>query len=302
VGDLILITGATGSQGGAVFRALRFRHHSIRVLVRDPVSDGARALAERGAELYPGDLGDNESIARAMTGARAAFAITVPNAADGELTQGRAVLAAAQATGLDHLVLASVARPARTVDIEHFASKAQVEREAKASGVSTTVVAPTWFLENLLASRAQILAGRLPLALPSSRTLQVVALADHGELVASLLLGEPAAPWRRVEIASDELSPSKMAEELTALLGRPVRHDFVPPASLEPTDLAALYAFLSTAGYQVDLPELHARFPAVQWHRFRNWAREQDWTGTGGSDCEPRRKPVGGPSRCRQAG
>ena len=46
--DVILVTGATGQQGGAVARQLLARGHRVRAMTRKPDSDAAQALAQIG--------------------------------------------------------------------------------------------------------------------------------------------------------------------------------------------------------------------------------------------------------------
>ncbi|MEC3996559.1 NmrA family NAD(P)-binding protein [Actinacidiphila sp. DG2A-62] len=66
--DPVLVTGATGNQGGAVARALLAEGRPVRALVRDPSSAAARALATAGATLVRGDLDDSASLKEAVTG------------------------------------------------------------------------------------------------------------------------------------------------------------------------------------------------------------------------------------------
>lgn len=39
-------------------------------------------------------------------------------------------------------------------------------------------------------------------------------------------------------------------------------------------DLAAMYAFLSDGGYDIDVPGLRSRYPEVDWLRFAEWAAD----------------------------
>ena len=55
---IVLVTGTTGQQGGAVAAALMRGGFKVRALVRDPKKPAAEALARAGAELAVGDLGD----------------------------------------------------------------------------------------------------------------------------------------------------------------------------------------------------------------------------------------------------
>jgi nucleoside-diphosphate-sugar epimerase len=80
-GKLILVTGATGHQGGAAMRHLRAKSFAVRALTRDPDRPEARALVGHGAEVVRGDLDDLASVARKPWRASTAcfqFRIRVP--------------------------------------------------------------------------------------------------------------------------------------------------------------------------------------------------------------------------------
>jgi len=65
---LILVSGATGRQGGAVARSLLERGIGVRALTRDPEKPEARELAELGAEVASRDLEHRSSIERVLDG------------------------------------------------------------------------------------------------------------------------------------------------------------------------------------------------------------------------------------------
>ena len=90
-GAVILVTGATGQQGGAVARELLAAGHKVRAMTRNPDSEAAKALADLGAEVVRGDLNDTASLERALKGAWGAFAIqnTWEAGVDGEEEQGK---------------------------------------------------------------------------------------------------------------------------------------------------------------------------------------------------------------------
>jgi dihydroflavonol-4-reductase len=71
VGVKTLITGATGFVGSALLRRLLARGHRVRALVR-PGAD-RRNLAGLPVEEFPGDLGDSDSLDRALEGCRFLF-------------------------------------------------------------------------------------------------------------------------------------------------------------------------------------------------------------------------------------
>ena len=87
----ILITGATGKQGGATLAALAGKDFTLRALTRKPASDGARSLAASGVEVVAGDFDDAASIRRAVEGAWGVFAVqnTWEAGVEGEERQGK---------------------------------------------------------------------------------------------------------------------------------------------------------------------------------------------------------------------
>jgi uncharacterized protein YbjT (DUF2867 family) len=276
--DPILVLGATGTHGGAVARVLLGAGITVHALVRDPGSDRARALGGLGVRLVPGDLLDRASLVRAFADVAAVYAVTTPfaNGADEEERQGETIVAAAVEAALGWLLLASVAAAVKA-PVPHFRSKARTEQRLAATSVPWTVIAPSYFYENVLGSRASIMAGRLPLALPRDRPLHQVNLVNLGQLVVAVLARRDEHLDRRVEVAGDAPTPDAMA----AALG--VRYEPVPLDALRrrSEDLAAMYAFLADEGYAIDVPRLRAAYPEVAWTTFADWAQRISWTSPG---------------------
>lgn len=269
-----LVLGATGGQGGAVVSALLDRSLPVRGLVRDTSAPAAKRLAERGAEVVAGSLDDAESLAAAMGGASGAFALTTPFEAgpDAEIEQGRAIAAAAQRAELPHLVFSSVAAADQRTGVPHFDSKAVVEHELAAADVPRTVLGPTYFFDNALGGLDRIREGVLDLPLPPNLPLQQLARRDLGEFAAEVLLNPEPHLGHRIELASDEPTPTQMAAALSAVLGTPVRHEQPLVEHVENPDMQAMWRFLNGPGYRVDLSALHASHPQVRWTSFAQWA------------------------------
>jgi uncharacterized protein YbjT (DUF2867 family) len=273
----VLVLGATGGQGGAVAAALIRAGRPVRALVRDPAAPAARRLAAAGAQLATGDFTDPAALSAAMQGAAAAFALTTPfeSGPGAELEQGRAIIEAAAAARLGHLVFSSVAGATQDTGIPHFESKAAVERVLTASGLPHTVVAPTYFYDNALGGADRLRRGVLDLPLPADHQLQQLDRTDLGSFV-ELVLRDPATfAGRRIELASDAPTPAQMSQALSAALGRPVRFDEVPMSAVRQgsPDMAAMWGFLRGRGYQADIGALHRGYPEVAWSTFRAWAQ-----------------------------
>ena len=76
---LIAVVGATGAQGGGLVRSILADpdgEFTVRALTRNPSSEGARALADLGAEVVQADISDAASMERAFEGAHGAFCVT----------------------------------------------------------------------------------------------------------------------------------------------------------------------------------------------------------------------------------
>jgi uncharacterized protein YbjT (DUF2867 family) len=274
--DPILVLGATGGQGSAVTCALLDRGAPVRALVRDLASSRARRLAVHGVETVAGSLDDRASLAAAMRGARAVFALTTPFEAgvDAEVAQGRAIVAAAHDARVPHLVFSSVAGADTDSGVPHFQSKALVEAELAAGDVPYSILGPTYFFDNALGGVQQIRNGVLQLPLPPDRPLQQLARPDLGAFASKVLLAPDGFTGQRVELASDAPTPTQMAAALSDAVGRPVRHQESPAIDrISNPDMQAMWRFLNGPGYQVDIPALHAAHPDLPWTSFAEWVR-----------------------------
>jgi len=240
----------------------------VSALVRDPSSQRAQALAAEGAALHQGDMLDARSLSEPFSEADAVYAITTPfeSGTGEEERQGEAIISAAQDTGLEWLLLASVAS-AGDASVPHFTSKWHVERQLAATDIPWTVIAPSYFYENVLGSTGLIREGVLPMAVPADKPLAQVALANLGQLVAQVLVQRDEHLGMRVEVAGDAPTPAQMASAFGA------RYEGVPIETISNPDMHAMYEFLSDAGYAVDPAAVRARYPAVPWIDYDVWAR-----------------------------
>src|ERR1700748_1658647 len=100
----VVVTGATGKQGGAVAHALLARGHKVRAVTRDPNTKQAKLLENAGASLVKASLDDTLAIAETLEGATSLFAMTTPfGGTEAEIQQGVAATDAAKAAEV-HLV------------------------------------------------------------------------------------------------------------------------------------------------------------------------------------------------------
>lgn len=262
------VVGATGQQGGAVVAALISRGQGVRALVRDPESDRAKALADQGVELVRADLTDPDSLQTAFTGVDGVFAMTTPREGgpEAETEAGLAIVDAAQAAGVPHLLFSSVGGAERETGIPHFESKRRVEEHLQSLPLRSTIVRPVFFMDNLtqfMTPREEdgVLVLRAPLA--PEVPLQMVAVSDIGTVAAALLINPDAAPGGELEIAGDDLTPEQIAATFGAQAGLPARFEPVPTDGMDEDSKAMFDWFTRVPAYQADFGRTRELDPAV---------------------------------------
>jgi uncharacterized protein YbjT (DUF2867 family) len=270
------VLGATGAQGGAVVAALIEAGASVRGITRNVESRRAQELAGGGVEVVAADLSDIGAVTRAFSGVEGVFALTTPfeDGPDAELEQGATIIAAATRAEVPHLVFSSVSDADKHTGIPHFDSKAKVEQALADSGLSYSIVGPTYFYDNLLSGLDDIRAGRLELPIPPDMPLQQLSRRDLGRFVATVFADPTRFAGARVDIASDDPTPRQMAAVLSDVVGRPVELASTDPAEIGSPDMRAMFGFLASTGYSADISQLHSAYPTVGWQTFADWARE----------------------------
>ena len=284
-GRLVLVTGATGQQGGAVARNLLGRGFGVRALTRDPEKPEAKVLAERGAEVVRGDLEDRSSLDRALEGVYGVFSVQNFWEAgyEREIEQGKRLVDAAKAADVEHYVYSSVGSAHRETGIPHFDSKWEVEEHLRGSGVPFTILRPVFFMQNWeMFGKDQILGGTLAQPLDPDKPFQMLAAADIGVFVA--LAFENPREWigREVELAGDEMTMPEVAGTFSRVVGREVGYYQVPWDQFEVNageEATVMYRWFNDHGYEADIAALREVHPGLI--AFEEYLRTHDWEGAG---------------------
>jgi uncharacterized protein YbjT (DUF2867 family) len=279
----ILVTGATGKQGGAVARQLlKQTGFAVRALTRDPAKPAARALAESGAEVVRCDLDDLPALKRALEGVHGVFSVQNFYEAgyDREVRQGKTLADAAKAAGVEHLVYSSVGSADRQTGIPHFECKWEIERHIHQTGLSFTVLRPVFFMQNWRNYvREPILHGTLPQPLDPHRRLQQISVDDIGTFAAMAFQNPARWAGRTLELAGDELTMPQTAEVFTRVLGRRVTYVQVPWDQFRQNageETTKMYRWFNDIGYNADIEALRREYPALS--TLEEVLRREDWT------------------------
>ncbi|MEU9282343.1 NmrA/HSCARG family protein [Streptomyces sp. NPDC048341] len=272
----VLVTGATGLQGGAVARELVRRGWDTAALVRDPDSSAARRLAALGVTLRRGDLDDEASLRAAMDGAHGVFSVQTfmtPTGLGGEVRQGRAVARAALAADVAHVVYSSVGGAERHSGVPHFDSKRGIERYLAELGVPHTVLRPAFFMDNFAAHGVPREDGTLVvrLALKPHTRVQFIAVEDIAHFAAEAFERPREYLGRSLELAGDELTAAEVAQAFAGRTGLPARFEELPldTAAASPyipnaPEIALMFEWFQRHGYRADIPALRAEHPGLK--------------------------------------
>src|SRR5215203_1201438 len=279
-GRLILVSGATGQQWGAVARSLLGRGIGVRALTRDPEKPEAKELVDLRAEVASGDLEDRSSIERVLDGVHGVFSVQQfwETGVEGEVRQGVLLADAANGAGVEHYVYSSVGSAHRETGIPHFESKWEVEEHVRGSGVPYTVLRPVFFMQNWEFMGEPILGGTLPQPLDPDKPFQMVDANDIG--VFATMAFENPGEWigREVDLAGDELTMPEIADTFSRVIGRKVDYFQTPWEQFEEQmgeEGTVMYRWFNDHGYEADIPALREEHPGLL--SFEQYLRGHGW-------------------------
>jgi len=275
----ILITGATGKQGGATLRHLAGQPgFKIHAMTRKPESPAAKVLAGLGAELVAGDLDDAASLERALDGVWGVFSVqnTWEAGVEKEEEQGKRLAKLARDKGVQHFVYSSVGSAHKKTGIPHFENKFRVEQTVKALGFpSHTILRPVFFMENLTSPQS-LHDDKLVSALRPNTRLQMIATDDIGKFGAKAFLAADTMKGAEVDIAGDEVTMPEAAKALSGLVGKNVTYQPIAMEAVRQNseDLALMLEWFEAVGYSADIPSLESKW-GIRPRTLKEWTRTQ---------------------------
>lgn len=206
---MILVTGASGTAGGAVLAALKGRADALAATREEP-GPGQRRF----------DLADPATYAAALDGVRGLF-LMLPPGLPKACQRFRALLAQAKTQAVERVAFLSV----RNADRLPFLPHRRLEREIEASGLAWTHLRPNDFMQNFATVdlyREGVRAGRLVGPGGKSRT-SYIDVRDMGDAAARVLT-EPGHENRAYPLTGPEpLTLPEVAQAISAALDRPIR-------------------------------------------------------------------------------
>ena len=280
----LLVTGATGRQGGAMICHMLGKGWTLRALTRSPNSRAAQELTRQGVEVVQGDLEDPASLERATRGVHGVYSVQDfwSVGAKREVAQGKNLAEAAKKAGVEHFVYSSVGGAERNSGIDHWESKWEIEKHIRKVGLPATILRPAAFMENYYIDQVEIgiLKGKLADPIRADKPYQTIASEDIGAFAA--LAFERASEFigLELEIAGSELTNPEAAQVFSRVLGKPVKFRKLPMPMVRLVlgkEFYQMFHWFNEAGFKADIASLRRRYPEVHLQTLEEWLRNEGW-------------------------
>jgi uncharacterized protein YbjT (DUF2867 family) len=281
--DIILVTGATGNQGGAIARQLLSKGYRVRAMTRNPQSEKSRALAVLGAEVVSGEFDDPASLERALEGVWGAYSVqnTWEAGVAREEEQGKLFAEVARKKAVSHFVYSSVGSAQRQTEIPHFDNKWRIEEKIRSLAFpSYTILRPAFFMDNFASPwfKPGLLEGKLKIALKPGTVLQMNSVEDIGKF--GLLAFENHEKMNGIELdfAGDQLTMPETAAIIGKAMGKQIIFERPPIEEVRKwsEDFAVMLEWFDRVGYCADIAALEKNY-GVKLVKFSDWATKADW-------------------------
>jgi uncharacterized protein YbjT (DUF2867 family) len=214
----ILVTGATGTTGGAIVRQLSAAGIAARALTRDP----ARAKSLANISFVAGDLADPASLATTFAGIEAVYLNVVPG--PDALLQIDNAIAAAKAVGVTRIVKLSGLNATPQSPSAIIRMHVEADSRVRASGIGYTILRANSFFQNIEGQLATVkVAGKFYLPLGDARQ----SLIDVEDIAAVAVIALTGKTLRNRDL--DLTGPAALnfhdvASALSNAFGKPVSY------------------------------------------------------------------------------
>ena len=227
---MILLTGATGRVGSAAARALLNAGVPFRVLVRDETK---LSLTDHDIDVITGDLGDPQSVRRALEGVDRALIVMGNHPDQAALERQFATLA--EQAGVTHLVKISSMEAAEDASAVLPLNHYETEQHIVASGMNWTFLRPNFYMQNMLMYAEAIKHGG-SFALPLGAAVTAMVDTEDVGQVAAAVLSEDGHAGHIYELTGPNLMNfHEVADRLGGVIGYNVRYDEQPPEDFRAT-------------------------------------------------------------------
>ena len=280
----ILVSGATGRQGGAVIKHLLKNNFAVKALSRTPDSIPAQCLISIGVNVVKGDMSDIQSLMDAMIGCAGVFSIQnyFECGGDKEIQYGKNMADAAIKSNISHFIYNSVSGADSNSGVPHFETKNIIEQYIKSINLPATILRPVKFMENYYIPQVfkGILSGKLFDAIKPGKKHQMIAVDDIGKYVADAFANPDKYLNKAIDIAGDELTNEQVASTMTEVLGIKVKFKRLPLFVVKlmmDKELYLMFKWFNEKGFNANIEEIKRDFPSVKVTTLNEFLINENW-------------------------
>lgn len=233
---MILVTGATGLNGGELVHQLSARGVALRALVRS-AAKAAALSALPNVEVVAGDMARPETLSGALRGVDRAMLISSSDPAMLEVQSN--FIAAAVSAGVKHVVKLSGIMPDLDSPFRFARMHGEIERRLEASGMAFTHLRAGEFMPAYFRQVPSIIArGMLFLPMENAK-IASIDVGDIAEIAATVLTSSGHEGKIYPLTGPEALSMAEVAEKLSAATGKRIQYVNVAPDDAKNAQLAA---------------------------------------------------------------
>ncbi len=234
------ITGVTGHVGGAAAQELLDRNVGVRAVVRHPAQ--REDWQRRGADTAVADFSDRAALAQALRGSDGAFVMLPTSMTAGDAEHRRladSIAGAVADSGVPHVVMLSSIGAELADGTGPIRWLHHLENGLRQTGVVLSAIRSWHFQEKVeTVLGAALDAGIYPVFGDPDVPTPMIATRDIGRFAAATLLA-PAASSEVIDLAGPEYTERDVADQMAAMLGKPLQVVAVPRAAWVNTMLDA---------------------------------------------------------------
>ena len=220
----ILVTGATGSNGGAVMQNLIAMGAKFRALVHDETK--AQRIRDMGVEVVIADYLRPETLDAAFEGVDKVFLVTPwdPDAAK----MASNAITAAKRSGNPHIVRLSEASPPPVNELRGGKLHAEIDAELEASGLPYTLLQPTYYMQNTMAAGQSVSSDGMIYMPFKDAKLGMIDMRDVVDTAITVLTSDGHEGKTYVMTGPASIGLDDVASGLSNALGKEVKYVNVP--------------------------------------------------------------------------
>ncbi|MGI3168935.1 SDR family oxidoreductase [Pseudooceanicola sp. C21-150M6] len=239
------VTGATGQLGRLVISKLKAQGAEVIALARSP-----EKAADLGVETRAFDYDQPATLAPALAGVDTLLMISASEIGK-RVPQHKAVIDAAKAAGVGHIVYTSVLH-ADTSELSLAGEHRETEAMLAASGLTVTLLRNGWYTENYAASIPSALEHGAFVGSAGDGLISSAAREDYADAAVVVLAGKAEA-GKTYELAGDTAyTLTDLAAELSKQSGKDIPYADMPEA--------AYAEVLTGAGFPAPMAQAFAGF------------------------------------------